>query len=43
MHDLWGYCSDCHRWFAIERRDLETLRLCPVCLLPAEALEQRAS
>lgn len=43
MHDLWGYCTHCRRWFGIERVDLETLRLCPVCLWPAEAVEQRAS
>lgn len=42
MDDMWGWCGPCRRWFAVERLDFDTLRLCPVCLSVAEVLEQRA-
>ena len=35
MNEVWARCTPCGRPFQIGRHDLESYRLCPVCLRPA--------
>lgn len=42
--DLWGYCHDCDRWFAVVAVDGHAAAAaCPSCGLPARLLENRAA
>ena len=40
METLWGQCPQCRKWFLIEDETLDTLRLCPAHLVPADRLRR---